>query len=160
MDYKIEKINNDVKVSLIEENNILAEADKESLKEYLEFMNNLEGDLNNLDERKIYNLLLDCSIKAGSKDGIIITTSSNNILEELYESIKDIQDLFSNKLSKDIKVCFYEDDLWMEKRKIYITRIRNKEKIELLDESEIINKINKRDSKEKNDFEDLLEIGE
>ena len=141
-------------------NNILAEADKESLKEYLEFMNNLEGDLNNLDERKIYNLLLDCSIKAGSKDGIIITTSSNNILEELYESIKDIQDLFSNKLSKDIKVCFYEDDLWMEKRKIYITRIRNKEKIELLDESEIINKINKRDSKEKNDFEDLLEIGE
>ena len=141
-------------------NNILAEADKESLKEYLEFMNNLEGDLNNLDERKIYNLLLDCSIKAGSKDGIIITTSSNNILEELYESIKDIQDLFSNKLSKDIKVCFYEDDFWMEKRKVYITRIKNKEKIELLDESEIINKINKRDSKEKNDFEDLLEIGE
>ena len=141
-------------------NNILAEADKESLKEYLEFMNNLEGDLNNLDERKIYNLLLDCSIKAGSKDGIIITTSSNNILEELYESLKDIQDLFSNKLSKDIKVCFYEDDLWMEKRKVYITRIKNKEKIELLDESEIINKINKRDSKEKNDFEDLLEIGE
>ena len=141
-------------------NNILRIADKESLKEYVEFFNDLESNLDNLDERKIFNLLLDCSIKAGSKDGIIITASNNNILNELYDSFKDIEDLFINKLSKDIKVCFYDENAWNEKRSEYIKRIKNKEEIEVLDETDIINKINNKDSSKKSEFEDLLEIGE
>ena len=141
-------------------NNILRIADKESLKEYVEFFNNLESDLDNLDERKIFNLLLDCSIKAGSKDGIIITASNNNILNELYDSFKEIEDLFINKLSKDIKVCFYDEDSWNEKRPIYINKIKNKEEINILDETDSLNKIYNKDSSENNEFEDLLEIGE
>ena len=141
-------------------NNILRIADKESLKEYVEFFNNLESDLDNLDERKIFNLLLDCSIKAGSKDGIIITASNNNILNELYDSFKEIEDLFINKLSKDVKVCFYDEDSWNEKRPIYINKIKNKEEIDILDETDSLNKIYNKDSSENNEFEDLLEIGE
>ena len=141
-------------------NNILRIADKESLKEYVEFFDNLESDLDNLDERKIFNLLLDCSIKAGSKDGIIITTSNNNILKELYDSFKDIENLFINKLSKEIKVCFYDEDSWNEKRPEYIKKIKHKEEIEVLDETDILDKINNKDTSEKNEFEDLLEIGE
>ena len=141
-------------------NNILRIADKESLKEYVEFFDNLESDLDNLDERKIFNLLLDCSIKAGSKDGIIITASNNNILKELYDSFKDIENLFINKLSKEIKVCFYDEDSWNEKRPEYIKKIKNKEEIEVLDETDILDKINNKDTSEKNEFEDLLEIGE
>ncbi len=141
-------------------NNILRMADKESLKEYLEFFNNLESDLENLDERKIFNLLLDCSIKAGSKDGIIITASNINILNELYDSFSEIENLFINKLSKDIKVCFYDENTWNEKRTIYINKIKNKEEIEVLDETDILNTINKKEISEKNEFEDLLEIGE
>ena len=141
-------------------NNILATADRESLKEYIEFYNDLENNLDNLDERKIYNILLDCTIKAGSKDGIIITTSSKNILNELYDNFNEIENLFLNKLSKELKICFYEDSMWEEKSPEYRNKIRNKEKIDLLDESKIIEKLNKKESSEKNEFEDLLEIGE
>ena len=141
-------------------NNILAIADKESLREYVEFFHNFENDLDNLDERKIFNLLLDCSIKAGAKDGIIITASNNNILYELYDSFNEIEYLFKNKLSKDIKVCFYDESDWENKRIIYIQKIKNKEKINLLDEKDILNKINENESLNKNEFEDLLEIGE
>ena len=141
-------------------NNILRIADKESFKEYMDFFNNLENDLDNLDERKIFNLLLDCSIKAGSKDGIIITASNNNILNELYDNFKEIEDLFINKLSKDIKVCFYNEEEWNKKRSEYVKKIKNKENIDILDETKVLNKINKNDSSEKNEFEDLLEIGE
>lgn len=141
-------------------NNILRIADKESFKEYMDFFNNLENDLDNLDERKIFNLLLDCSIKAGSKDGIIITASNNNILNELYDNFKEIEDLFINKLSKDIKVCFYNEEEWNKKRSEYVKKIKNKENIDILDETKVLNKINKKDSSEKNEFEDLLEIGE
>ena len=141
-------------------NNILASADKESLKEYIEFNNNLENNLDNLDDRKIFNLLLDCSIKAGSKDGIIITASNNNILNELYDNFKEIEELFINKLSKDIKVCFYEENNWNTISAEYRTKLRNKEKIDILDEAEIINKIYNKESSNKSEFDDLLEIGE
>ena len=141
-------------------NNILREADKVSLKEYLDFFNNLESNLDNLDERKIFNLLCDCSIKAGSKNGIIIVSSSINILYELYDSLKEIEDLFLNKMSKELKVCFYNENMWNEKSSIYRNKIKNKEKIDILDEKEILNKINEKEFSKKNEFEDLLEIGE
>lgn len=141
-------------------NNILRIADKESLKEYIEFMNDLENNLDNLDERKIYNLLLDCSIKAGSKEGIIITASNENILDELYENLFEIERLFINKLSKEIKSCFYLESEWDNERIKYINKIKNKEKIDEINEDEILNKINKKNKSEKSEFEDLLEIGE
>ena len=141
-------------------NNILRIADKESLKEYISFFNNLENDLDNLDERKLFNLLLDCSIKAGSKDGIIITASNNNILIELYDNFKEIEKLFIDKLSKEIKVCFYNESEWNKKRPEFVKKIKNKEVIKILDESEVLKKMNKKESSEKNEFEDLLEIGE
>ena len=141
-------------------NNILADADKESLKEYLDFKEHLEEQLDNLDERKNFNLLSDCTIKAGSKDGIIITSSNMNILNELYDDLLNLEQFFNNKLSKEIKVCFYDDSLWEDKRKIYVNKIKNKEKIDILDENDIYNKIKESKSEKKSDFDDLLEIGE
>ena len=141
-------------------NNILATADKESLKEYLEFVNDLENNLDNLEERKIYNLLVDCTIKAGSKNGIIITSSNNNILNELYDSLRETEELFTNKISKSIKVCFYYESEWEQKRLIYVNKIKNKEKINLLDENNIYNKIYEKKSNDETEFDDLLEIGE
>lgn len=141
-------------------NNILRIADKESLKEYIQFLNDLENNLDNLDERKLYNLLLDCSIKAGSKDGIIITASNENILDELYESLFEIEKLFINKLSKEIKSCFYLESEWDTERVTYIKKIKNKETIDEISEDEILRKINKKNKSENSEFEDLLEIGE
>ena len=83
IDEKYNKYDELMKIRL---NNILASADKESIKKYLEFINNLESDLDNLEERQIYNLLLDCEIVAGSCDGIVITTDSRILLEELYDN--------------------------------------------------------------------------
>ena len=141
-------------------NNILASADKESLNEYNSFLSNLESNLENLEERKIFNLLLDTTIKAGSKNGIIITTFSENILFELYDNLKEIENLFLNRINRNIKICFYLDNLWDKKRIIYIDKIKNKEKIDILDELDILNKINNKNVKKNHEFEDLLEIGE
>ena len=163
---KIEKNNdnqnydNHNKLMNVRLNNILKYADKNSLNEYLEFFINLESNLDNLDERKIYNLLLDCSIKAGSKDGIIIVASNKNILYELYDSLIEIENFFINKIQKNIKLCFYLESEWEEKRKIYVNKIKNKENIDLLDEKDILDLIYKKDSNNKSEFEDLLEIGE
>ena len=141
-------------------NNILAQADKLSLKKYLEFISNLEGDLDNLEERQIYNLLLDCEIVAGSTDGIVITTDSRILLEELYDNLFSIENLFSNKLGTNIHACFNLNDNWVKTSDIYRKRLRNKEKIDLLDETEILKSITNTKEEKKNEFEDLLEIGE
>ena len=155
-----EKYNSYNKLMKIRLNNILAQADKQSLKRYLEFINNLEGDLDNLEERQIYNLLLDCEIVAGSSDGIVITTDSRILLEELYDNLFNIENLFSNKLSTNIHTCFNLHDEWIKTSDIYRKKIRNKEKIDLIDESEILKSIHNNDDTKKNEFEDLLEIGE
>ncbi len=155
-----EKYNSYNELMKIRLNNILAQADKQSLKRYLEFINNLEGDLDNLEERQIYNLLLDCEIVAGSSDGIVITTDSRILLEELYDNLFNIENLFSNKLSTNIHTCFNLHDEWIKTSDIYRKKIRNKEKIDLIDESEILKSIHNNDNTEKNEFEDLLEIGE
>ena len=141
-------------------NNILAQADKLSLKKYLEFISNLEGDLDNLEERQIYNLLLDCEIVAGSTDGIVITTDSRILLEELYDNLFSIENLFSNKLGTNIHACFNLNDNWVKTSDIYRKKLRNKEKIDLLDETEILKSITNTKEEKKNEFEDLLEIGE
>lgn len=141
-------------------NNILAQADKSSLKKYLEFISNLEENLDNLEERQIYNLLLDCEIVAGSTDGIVITTDSRILLEELYDNLFSIENLFSNKLGTNIHACFNLNDNWVKTSDIYRKRIRNKEKIDLLDETEILKSITNTKEEQKNEFEDLLEIGE
>ena len=154
---KYENYNELMKIRL---NNILAQADKQSFKKYLEFLNNLEGDLDNLEERQIYNLLLDCEIVAGSSDGVVITTDSRILLEELYDNLFNIENLFSNKLSTNIHACFNLNDNWIKTSDIYRKRIRNKEKIDLIDESEVLKRINNNENMNKNEFEDLLEIGE
>ena len=155
-----EKYNNYNELMKIRLNNILAQADKQSLKKYLEFINNLESNLDNLDERQIYNLLLDCEIVAGSNDGIVITTDSRILLEELYDNLFNIENLFSNKLSSNIHTCFNLHDDWIKTSDIYRKKIRNKEKIDIIDETEILRSIHNNENTKKNEFEDLLEIGE
>jgi hypothetical protein len=157
MDEKYDKYNELMKIRL---NNILAQADRNSLKSYLEFIDNLEANLDNLEERQIYNLLLDCNIVAGSSDGIVITTDSKILLEELYDNLFNIEKLISNKLGTKIIACFNYNEDWIKTSDVYRKKIKNKEKIELLDESEILKMISDTKETKKNEFEDLLEIGE
>lgn len=157
IDEKYNKYDELMKIRL---NNILAGADKESIKKYLEFINNLESDLDNLEERQIYNLLLDCEIVAGSCDGIVITTDSRVLLEELYDNLFNIENLINNKLSSNIKACFDLNEDWVKISEGYRVKRRNKEKIDILDETEVLNSITEAKNVKKNEFEDLLEIGD
>ena len=97
---------------------------------------------------------------AGSCDGIVITTDSRVLLEELYDNLFNIENLINNKLSSNIKACFNLNDNWIKTSDIYRKKIRNKEKIDILDESEVLNSITETKNVKKNEFEDLLEIGE
>lgn len=142
-------------------NNILMSANKNSLKEYEQILKNLENNVTNLDELKIINLLEEAKICAGSKDGLIIEIDNENLLNELYENYESIEKIFENILSKKVNVCIVMNKKWLEKRPIYVEKIKNKEKILYIDEKDILNKINSlyNKSNSHNEFEDLLEIG-
>ena len=71
------------------------------------------------------------------------------LLEESLESL----------LGKKVKVCILLDELWNKKRIIYVEKIKNKEKIDIIDEKDILNKIKLLNTGEKSEFDDLLEIG-
>lgn len=140
-------------------NNTLGIADKKSKIEYENAVENLKNDISDLNKLKIINLLDDTKITAGSKDGIIFTTDSDNILHDLYDNMELLEESLESLLGKKVKVCILLDELWNKKRIIYVEKIKNKEKIDIIDEEEILNKIKSLNTGEKSEFDDLLEIG-
>ena len=140
-------------------NNTLGIADKRSKIEYENAVENLKNDISDLNKLKIINLLDDTKITAGSKDGIILTTDSDNILHDLYDNMELLEESLESLLGKKVKVCILLDELWNKKRKIYVEKIKNKEKIDIIDEKDILNKIKSLNTGEKSEFDDLLEIG-
>lgn len=140
-------------------NNTLSIADKKSKIEYENAVENLKNDISDLNKLKIINLLDDTKITAGSKDGIILTTDSDNILHDLYDNMELLEESLESLLGKKVKVCILLDELWNKKRIIYVEKIKNKEKIDIIDEKDILNKIKLLNTGEKSEFDDLLEIG-
>lgn len=140
-------------------NNTLGIADKKSKIEYENVVENLKNDISDLNKLKIINLLDDTKITAGSKDGIILTTDSDNILHDLYDNMELLEKSLESLLGKKVKVCILLDELWNKKRIIYVEKIKNKEKIDIIDEEDILNKIKSLNTGEKSEFDDLLEIG-
>lgn len=140
-------------------NNTLDIADKKSKIEYENAVENLKNDISDLNKLKIINLLDDTKITAGSKDGIILTTDSDNILHDLYDNMELLEESLESLLGKKVKVCILLDELWNKKRIIYVEKIKNKEKIDIIDEKDILNKIKLLNTGEKSEFDDLLEIG-
>ena len=140
-------------------NNTLSIADKKSKIEYENAVENLKNDISDLNKLKIINLLDDTKITAGSKDGIILTTDNDNILHDLYDNIELLEESLESLLGKKVKVCILLDELWNKKRIIYVEKIKNKEKIDIIDEKDILNKIKSLNTGEKSEFDDLLEIG-
>ncbi len=140
-------------------NNTLGIADKKSKIEYENAVENLKNDISDLNKLKIINLLDDTKITAGSKDGIILTTDSDNILHDLYDNMELLEESLESLLGKKVKVCILLDELWNKKRIIYVEKIKNKEKIDIIDEENILNKIKSLNTGEKSEFDDLLEIG-
>ena len=140
-------------------NNTLSIADKKSKIEYENAVENLKNDISDLNKLKIINLLDDTKITAGSKDGIILTTDSDNILHDLYDNMELLEESLESLLGKKVKVCILLDVLWNKKRIIYVEKIKNKEKIDIIDEKDILNKIKSLNTGEKSEFDDLLEIG-
>lgn len=140
-------------------NNTLSIADKKSKIEYENAVENLKNDISDLNKLKIINLLDDTKITAGSKDGIILTTDSDNILHDLYDNMELLEESLESLLGKKVKVCILLDELWNKKRIIYVEKIKNKEKIGIIDEKDILNKIKSLNTGEKSEFDDLLEIG-
>ena len=140
-------------------NNTLGIADKTSKIEYENAVENLKNDISDLNKLKIINLLDDTKITAGSKDGIILTTDSDNILHDLYDNMELLEESLESLLGKKVKVCILLDELWNKKRIIYVEKIKNKEKIDIIDEKDILNKIKSLNTGEKSEFDELLEIG-
>ena len=140
-------------------NNILSVANKQDFQKFSEKIKNIENEIVNLDDLRIVNLLNDFSIKAASSNGIVLSTSEN-VLEDAYKEIFNIDKMISEISDNEIKVCLIKEDEWLEKRQIYVEKIKNKEKIDILDENDIIEKIKEDLNIDKpNEFEDLLEIG-
>ena len=155
-----EIINNPIYEELmdIRLNNILSKANKIDLENIKNKFKTVENEILNLEQLRIINLINLFDIKAASNDGIVLTTNNNNILNDVYNEILNIDNNISEIMNKNTKICVLLNDKWNTQRQIYVDKIKNKEVFEILDENEILNKIEK-ETKKNSEFDDLLEIG-
>lgn len=141
-------------------NNILSTANKTDLVEYKQKISKLDSIVTNLDQLKIVNILMECTVRAGSKEGIVVTTTIQNLVNDMYQDFEIIDATLSEAFNRNIKVCVLLDNLWEEKRSIYVNKIKNKETIDYIDETDIVKQIQNLSKKDnQNEFSDLLEIG-
>lgn len=142
-------------------NNILSTANKNDLLLYKEKIKNLDSEIINLDQLRIANILSDFEIRAASKDGVVLTTNNQNLLNNMYDEILSADQVISSIVDKEIKVCVLLDNTWNEKREFYVNKIKNKEEIKKIDETEVLKKLKEKLNidNESNEFDDLLEIG-
>ena len=142
-------------------NNILSTANKNDLLLYKEKIKNLDSEIINLDQLRIANILSDFEIRAASKDGVVLTTNNQNLLNNMYDEILSADQVISSIVDKEIKVCVLLDNTWNEKREFYVNKIKNKEEIKKIDETEVLKILKEKLNidNESNEFDDLLEIG-
>jgi hypothetical protein len=141
-------------------NNILSLANKSALLECKQKIKELSSDILNLDQLRIANILSDFDVKAASENGIVLTTTTQNILNTIYDELIEADTILSESMNRNIKICVLLDDTWNNKREIYVQKIKNKEKIDQIDETDLVDRIKKiKNKEESSEFDDLLEIG-
>lgn len=141
-------------------NNIIKKSSKKEINFIKSLWNNLNEYLTEEEYKLCAGMLLEGTPVASSNEGIIITfpvVSSINRIEKIYDTSKKlIKEIYNNKY----KLVFIEDDYWKKIRPDYIEKVKNN-KLEIIDENEVLLKIKEMNNNETiNEFDELIEMEE
>ena len=143
-------------------NNAFATADKKELEVDKEKFNKLNDYTFDQEIGYLVCALLDSKLRVSSKDYLVISYEYDSMVEENIKQIKKLVDVLSSKVDITKKLAIISDELWEKEKKIYVTKLKNKEKYEIIEEPTlIINKKTVKEAKNNNiisDFGDIVEV--
>ncbi len=135
---KFKRIINLEEINEVRINNTMAKADKKILQNEKQLFEILKDFSFDQEVGAIVNNILDSKLRACSVDNIIISYSSDAIVEENNINIMLITELY-NKITKSNKnIVIVSDAKWNSIKNEYIDMLKNKKTYEVLEEPEVL----------------------
>ena len=125
-------------------NNIMAQANKNTLKSIIDNMNMFNDYTFDTEIGFAACALLDASVRAASSDGFILSYEYDSIVKQNISNIKKITEIYNKICNTNYVIAIISDSEWEKQKKNYISVIKaggsykiiEEPKEELLDESE------------------------
>lgn len=125
-------------------NNIMAQANKNTLKSIIDNMNMFNDYTFDTEIGFAACALLDASVRAASSDGFILSYEYDSIVKQNISNIKKITEIYNKICNTNYVIAIISDSDWEKQKKNYISVIKaggsykiiEEPKEELLDESE------------------------
>ena len=130
----ISTLQDDKKLIKIRVNNCFVNAKKEYLQEMKEKWKTF---INNLTNKNILNLIVDCNIVASSKDVAILTNIIDGTSNLINNNLHTIESLFNEKYNTNYKFIALTESMWKKEKEEYIENIKNKKEYHYIKEPEL-----------------------
>ncbi|NLD79308.1 MAG: DNA polymerase III subunit gamma/tau [Mollicutes bacterium] len=119
-------------------NNAISKADKTKLKEIKKSFEQMSTFLVNKDFKNIAALLCDGYVSCVGENDIIYVYKYNGLVEKADNVIEDIEKLVKNILKTKYRVINVSEENWKIIRSFYLDKLKNNERIKILEEKEEI----------------------
>ena len=104
-------------------------------KEYLQTIKNLWKDfVDNLNDKSLLNLVVDCNVVAASDKIAILTNVIDGTSNLINNKLNEIETNFNNKYKASYKFIALTENKWNEEKKEYITNLKNKYEYQYIEE--------------------------
>ena len=93
--------------------------------------------INNLTNKNILNLIVDCNIVASSKDVAILTNIIDGTSNLINNNLHTIESLFNEKYNTNYKFIALTESMWKKEKEEYIENLKNKKEYHYIKEPEL-----------------------
>ena len=129
--YVFNNIPKNFKLIKIRVNNCFVNAKKE----YLQTIKNLWKDfVDNLNDKSLLNLVVDCNVVAASDKIAILTNVIDGTSNLINNKLNEIETNFNNKYKASYKFIALTENKWNEEKKEYIANLKNKYEYQYIEE--------------------------
>lgn len=141
-------------------NNILKNATKQNITFIKDLWSNINEYLINEKYKMVAGMLVNATPVAASKKGIIITLPLESSISRIEKEYDNSKELLNEIYNENYKVVYISEQYWKKVRPEFVEKAKNGE-LQIIDESEVLNKLKKINDKNLvEEFNELIEMEE
>ncbi len=141
-------------------NNILKNATKQNITFIKDLWPNINEYLINEKYKMVAGMLVNATPVAASKKGIIITLPLESSISRIEKEYDNSKELLNEIYNENYKVVYISEQYWKKVRPEFVEKAKNGE-LQIIDESEVLNKLKKINDKNLvEEFNELIEMEE
>ena len=140
-------------------NNILRNATKQNITFIKDLWSNINEYLINEKYKMVAGMLVNATPVAASKKGVIITLPLESSISRIEKEYDNSKELLKEIYDQNYKIVYISEQYWKKVRPEFVEKAKNGE-LQIIDESEVLDKLKKNDKNLVEEFNELIEMEE